>query len=171
MKRVTLFFRRALAGTVVASMLAQQAVASDVNATDRLAGTWSLVSLVAVQGDNSVDVFGTEPRGKMILTPGGHFSTLTTRASLPEFASNNRMQGTPQEYAAVMQGANAHYGTFEVDEANSLITFRVEVSTFPNWEGQTHERVFTLEGDELSYTNPNTTVGASSAQVVWKRVE
>ncbi len=138
---------------------------------ERLAGAWSLVSLKVVQGEDVFDAFGPNPRGKMILTPDGHFSTLTTRATLPNFASNNRMQGTPEEYQAVVHGANAHYGTFEVDEENGLITFQVEVSTFPNWDGQKHERVFTLDGDELSYTNPNTTIGAARAHVVWRRME
>lgn len=135
---------------------------------ERLAGTWSLVSLVAVQGDSRVAVFGPEPRGRMILDPDGYFSTLTTRASLPDFASNNRMQGTPVEYEAIAKGANAHYGTYRVDEAT--ISFQVEVSTFPNWEGQIHDRVFKLEGNLLSYVNPTSTVGASSVEVVWRRL-
>ena len=137
--------------------------------SDQLAGAWSLVSIVAIQGKNRVDLFGPEPRGQMILSPDGYFSTLTTVASLPDFASNNRMQGSPEEYEAIGKGANAHYGTYLVDENAGTISFQVEVSTFPNWEGQTHARVFTLDGDLLSYVNPSSTVQASSVEVVWRK--
>jgi hypothetical protein len=150
----------------VSGAMAQQ----ERNIKDRLAGTWSLVSLVATQGEKKIDLFGGDPRGKMILTADGHFSTLTTRSTLPKFASNNRTLGTPEEYQAIMQGANAHYGTYTIDEANKTIVFRIEVSTFPNWEGQGQQRLFTLSGDVLSYVNPTSTVGAPSVHAVWKRM-
>ena len=149
-------------------LAAGPAVADD-SISEQLAGAWSLVSIVASQGDKRVDLFGPEPRGQMILSPDGYFSTLTTVASLPDFASNNRMQGSPEEYAAIGKGANAHYGTYNVDEGNGTISFHVDVSTFPNWEGQVHARVFTLDGNLLSYVNPSSTVQASSVEVVWRK--
>ena len=151
-------------------LAAGPAIAADSNIAEQLAGAWSLVSIVASQGDNRVNLFGPEPRGQMILSPDGYFSTLTTAASLPDFASNNRMQGTPEEYEAIGKGANAHYGTYRVDEDKGIISFHVEVSTFPNWEGQVHAREFTLDGDRLSYVNPSSTVQASSVEVVWQRL-
>lgn len=149
-------------------LAAGPSVAAD-SVSDRLAGAWSLVSIVAVQGDKRIDLFGPEPRGQMILSPDGYFSTLTTTASLPDFASNNRVQGTPEEYEAIGKGANAHYGTYSVDEGNGTISFSVDVSTFPNWDGQVQTRVFTLDGNLLSYVNPASTVQASSVEVVWRR--
>ena len=144
--------------------------AADSSIAEQLAGAWSLVSIVANQGDKRLDIFGPEPRGQMILSPDGYFSTLTTVASLPDFASNNRTQGTPEEYEAIGKGTNAHYGTYSVDEENGTISFTVDVSTFPNWEGQVHARVFTLDGNLLSYVNPSSTVQASSVEVVWRKL-
>ena len=158
-------FALAVAPPVGGAMAQQQSI------KEQLAGAWSLVSLVVVQDEKKTDVFGENPRGKMILTPDGHFSTLTTRAMLPKFASNNRLKGTPDEYRAIMEGVNAHFGTYVVDEANKTITFQVEVSTFPNWDGQQHKRIFKLDGDVLSYVNPNTTIGAPTAHVTWKRLK
>ena len=151
-------------------LAAGPAVAADSSIAEQLAGAWSLVSIVANQGDKRLDIFGPEPRGQMILSPDGYFSTLTTVASLPDFASNNRTQGTPEEYEAIGKGANAHYGTYSVDEENGTISFTVDVSTFPNWEGQVHARVFTLDGNLLSYVNPSSTVQASSVEVVWRKL-
>jgi hypothetical protein len=154
-----------------ALFLAAGPVAADEGTiTERLAGAWSLVSLVANQGDNRLDVFGPEPRGQMILSPDGYFSTLTTVASLPDFASSNRLQGTPEEYEAIGKGANAHYGTYTVDEERGTISFHVDVSTFPNWDGQEHVRIFTLDGELLSYVNPASTVQASTVEVVWRKL-
>ena len=150
-------------------LAAGPAIAAD-SISEQLAGAWSLVSIVANQGDKRLDIFGPEPRGQMILSPDGYFSTLTTVASLPDFASNNRTQGTLEEYEAIGKGANAHYGTYSVDEDNGTISFTVDVSTFPNWEGQVHERVFTLAGNLLSYVNPSSTVQASSVEVAWRKL-
>lgn len=153
----------------VLSLAAGPTVAAD-SLSEQLAGAWSLVSIVAIQGDNRLEIFGPEPRGQMILSPDGYFSTLTTAASLPDFASNNRMQGTPEEYEAIGKGANAHYGTYSVDEDNGTISFHVDVSTFPNWDGQVHARAFTLDGNVLSYVNPSSTVQASAVEVVWHKL-
>lgn len=162
---------KTIATLLPALLLAAGPVAADEGGiAERLAGAWSLVSLVANQGDNRVDVFGKQPRGQMILSPDGYFSTLTTVASLPDFASNNRLQGTSEEYEAIGKGANAHYGTYVVDEDGGTISFHVDVSTFPNWEGQVHPRVFTLDGDLLSYVNPSSAVQASSVEVVWRKL-
>ena len=155
---------------IPALLLATGPTSAADSLSDQLAGAWSLVSIVAKQGDNHINLFGPEPRGQMILSPDGYFSTLTTAASLPDFASNNRMQGTPEEYEAIGKGANAHYGTYSVDEDNGTISFHVDVSTFPNWEGQVHKRVFTLDGNLLSYVNPSSTVQASSVEVVWRKL-
>jgi hypothetical protein len=51
------------------------------------------------------------------------------------------------------------------------LVFRVEFSTYPNWNGDEQKRVFTLAGDQLSYANPTTTVGGGTSQVVWKRAK
>ena len=57
-----------------------------------------------------------------------------------------------------------------VDEADKSIVFRIEFGTYPNWNGDVQKRVFTLSGDELSYVNPASTMGATKVLVVWKRV-
>jgi hypothetical protein len=34
------------------------------------------------------------------------------------------------------------------------ITFHIQTSTYPNWDGMDQKRPFTLSGDELKYTVP-----------------
>ena len=59
----------------------------------------------------------------------------------------------------------------EVDEENQTVTFNVEVSTFPNWEGEKQRRESSVEGDVWRYTNPMTTIGDGHVEVVWKRLD
>jgi hypothetical protein len=53
--------------------------------------------------------------------------------------------------------------------AEGAIIFRVESSTFPNWDGQEQKRALTVSGDELKYTLTASVGG--TATVVWKRVK
>ncbi|MFC3722799.1 lipocalin-like domain-containing protein [Neoaquamicrobium sediminum] len=148
------------------------AAASDAKSLkEQVVGTWSLVSLTVHQTDKKVELFGEKPRGIQIMDPNGRFVNIITRSSLPLYAGNNRMQGTAEEYTAIGKGSNALYGTYEVDEENQTVTFNVEVSTFPNWEGEKQRRESSVEGDVWRYTNPMTTIGDGHVEVVWKRLD
>jgi hypothetical protein len=78
------------------------------------------------------------------------------------------MEGTPEEYKAVVQGSIAHFGRYTINEADKTITFHIETSTFPNWNGTEQKRPFTLTGDELKWTTPGASSGGT-AEVVLKR--
>ena len=136
---------------------------------EQLVGTWELISLVVHQGGKRIELFGPRPRGIQVMTEDGHFTNIITRESLPLYAGANRMKGTEEEYVAIGQGSNALYGSYEVDEARSIVTFNVDVSTFPNWEGERQHRVSWIEGDVWYYTNPMTAIGPGRVEVIWKR--
>jgi len=156
--------------SLLAAALATVAVPAQAESlAEKLVGTWELVSLTVNQGEKRIDLFGTNPRGIQVMTADGHFVNFITRESLPLYAGANRMQGTAEEYTAIAQGSNALYGTYEVDEAAGIVTFNVDVSTFPNWEGEHQRRQFTIEGDVWRYVNPMTAIGPGSVDVVWRR--
>jgi hypothetical protein len=83
---------------------------------------------------------------------------------------NNRTTATPEENKAIVQGSNTHFGTLSVNAADKTITFKIETSTFPNWDGTEQKRPFTVTGDELTYTVPAAS-GGGTATVVWKRAK
>jgi hypothetical protein len=62
-------------------------------------------------------------------------------------------------------GAVAHFGTYNADD--KTITFRIETSSFPNWDGTEQTRTYMLAGDTLTYTAANGP--GSTATLVWKR--
>jgi hypothetical protein len=80
------------------------------------------------------------------------------------------MAGTPEENKAVVQGSIAHFGGYSINEADKTITFQIDTSTFPNWNGVVQKRPFTLTADELKWTTPAAS-GGGSGEVVLKRVK
>jgi hypothetical protein len=136
----------------------------------QLVGTWTIVSNYLEQDGKKTELFGSNPKGLMIVVPDGHFARVVTRSDLPKFAANNRGMGTPEENKAVVQGSIAYFGTISCNAADKGCTFKVETSTFPNWIGATQKRPMTLVGDELRETNPAPSVGAGKVLIVWKRV-
>jgi hypothetical protein len=153
---------------VMAIVLASMAIGGGASAEApvSLVGTWTLqTNIIERQGSTSAN-YGEQPSGQMILTNDGHFQSMSLRHDLPRFASGARLTGTPDENKAVVQGSIALYGTYVVD--GSTVVFRIEKSTFPNWDGQEQRRPFTLNGDKLEFTLPASGATGTS-RVVWVR--
>ena len=136
---------------------------------DRIVGTWTYVSVDLVRPDGTrVPLFGPNPQGQASFDSHGRYILMTARAGQGRFASTNRMEGTPDENKAVVQGTIARFGRYSVDEAAKTITFHIETSTFPNWNGTEQKRPVTVTGDELTWKTPAST-GGGTAEVVLKR--
>ena len=132
-----------------------------------IAGTYTLVSFTNQQGDKTTDTYGPNPKGVMMLDVNGRYVVVLMRPDLPRFASNNRSTGTAEEYKAVALGSFTHFGTYSV--ADGHIVFRLEYTTFPNWNGQEQKRALTVAGDELKYLVASSLGGTST--LVWKRAK
>lgn len=167
---------RTLALTAMALLFLGVALASDGTAgqqktlREQLVGTWMYVSVDTVRPDGGrVPIFGSNPQGLAIFDSNGRYMLLTARSGQPKFASNNRMEGTPEENKAIVQGSIAHFGRYTVNEADKTITFHIEISTFPNWNGTEQKRPFTVTEDELKWTTAASSGGL--AEVVLKRAK
>jgi len=135
----------------------------------QLIGTWTLVSMGVGEGADRIEPFGADPKG--IMTMDGHrLVIIITRATLPKFAAGNREQGSPAENQAIVQGSIAYFGTYTFDEATSTLTAHIEGSTFPNFIGQDQKRRVIIDGNELTYVNPQPSGGGGTAKVLWRRV-
>jgi lysophospholipase L1-like esterase len=136
-----------------------------------LVGTWTLVLVDNVRPDGSrIHLYGPRPSGLLMFDAGGRYGLQIVSAGRPPFAANDKSRGTADEYQAAVQGSNAHFGTYAVDEAKGTITFRIEHASFPNWEGTEQSRSFSLVGDRLKYTVPApTTGGGAVGEVEWQR--
>jgi hypothetical protein len=159
----------ALTITTLLVLLGITAPAHAQSLKQQLVGTWTFVSSTTKLPDGT-SAWGTTPKGLLIFTENGYFSSQIVRSDLPKFASKNRAQGTPEENKAVVQGSIATFGTYTVDEAKKAYTLKFEGSTFPNRVGTEEMRPFTVAGDELRVTNPSTSVGGSS-EIIYKRAK
>jgi hypothetical protein len=136
-----------------------------------LIGAWTLVSSTIRQGGNIIQPFGPDPKGSLILDADGRYIAMIARPGLPKIASDNRTAATAEEAKAIVAGSIAHFGSYTVSEADKTITFRIETSTHPNWDGTEQKRTFAISGDELKYTGISAVVGGSSANLVWRRAK
>jgi lipocalin-like protein len=150
---------------MVAAFLALIPVSSVAQSINDVAGTYVLAA-------ETRDVNGTKTvlptQGSLSLGANGRYMLTTFAPKLPKVASNNRMTATPEENKAIVSGSLAHYGTYSV--VDKALVFKVERSTFPNWDGIEQRRQFTLTGDELKYTLAVAS-GGGSVTLTWKRVK
>jgi Lipocalin-like domain len=135
-----------------------------------LVGAWIAVSNVAEQGGVKSEPYGANPQGMLIFEADGRYGLILSRKDLPKFASNSRTNGTADENKSVVHGTIAHFGQYTVSPADKSIVFRIELSTYPNFNGTEQKRSFELVGDELKYTLPAFS-GGGTAVAVWKRAK
>ena len=147
----------------------KHASAQDASLKRQLTGTWRYVAVDIVARDGSrKPLYGPNPVGLATFDAAGNYLLMTARAELPKFAANDRMQGTPEENKLVVEGSIAHFGTYTVNEQEKTITFHIQTSTFPNWNGTEQKRPFSIIGDELKWRTPASS-GGGTAEVVLKR--
>ena len=137
----------------------------------QIVGTWEFVvaEVKAPDGKKSFP-FGETPKGILIFTSDGRFVQVHVASDVPRIASNNRLTGTPEEYAAIMRRSLSVFGTYTVDEEKKTVTYKIVSSSFPNWEGEAQTRTIDkLTAEEFVNTNPNVAGGRGSASNFYKR--
>jgi hypothetical protein len=121
----------------------------------QLVGTWKLVAADVVRPDGSTAAdYGPSPRGLAVFTADGQYVVQIYRAERTRFATNDRSRGTPEEYKDAALSISTHFGRYTVDQAKGTITFAITSASFPNVDGTTQVRPFTLEGDSLAWRVP-----------------
>ena len=165
--------RTALAAPLLTALLflTLGALLGDAAAQDAksLVGTWTIVASDTIDAAGKrTPTFGPNPRGSLIFAANGRYSLTLARTTLPKFASNNRTSGTPEENQAIVVGSLSHFGKYTAD--GKAFTFNVETSTFPNWDGTTQQRPYTVTGDELRYSTAAAS-GGGRAELIWKRIK
>ena len=162
---------RWIAAVLALGLCAGEAAAQN-SLKQQLVGTWDFVvaEIAAPDGKKSFP-FGEVPKGILIFTPDGRFAQIHVAADAPKIASNNRLTGTAEEYAAIMRRSLSVFGSYTVDEEKKTVTFNIVSSTFPNWEGEAQTRnIDKLTVEEFVNTNPNVGGGRGSASNFYKRV-
>jgi Lipocalin-like domain len=157
--------------TVTLALLAclGTAAATAAQTAKDLIGTWKLVSDVNTASDGGkIEPFGPTPEGMAIFDSDGHFAIVVLRPDLLKFTSNNRMQGTPEENKAIVQGSIGFFGMYAV--AGGVLVQHIEGGTWPSWRGTDQKRTITsFAGDEQTWTTVASFGGKSELR--WRRVK
>jgi hypothetical protein len=157
--------------TMALAMMPGSATAQQKSLKEQLVGTWTFVSSTAKLADGS-PAWGTNPKGQLSLDANGRHFGIIVRSDLPKYASNNRMQTSPAEDKATVQGAIAFFGTYTVNEADRSYTLRVDGSSYPNWNGVDRKQfVESITADELKIRNPEPSIGGPPTQLIYRRAK
>ena len=160
---------RSVAFAVIGVCLAEASNAQSLK--EQIVGTWTAVSQYVDQGGKKLEPFGSNPKGMVVYDANGRFILVLQRATLPKFASNSRMTGTPEENKAIVQGSIAYFGRYSVDEKEGKINQHYDGSTYPNWDGDDQTRLIAISGDELKIISPVSAVGGGTVHLVLRRVK
>ena len=136
-------------------------------------GSWTLVSVENINSDGTKNLpYDVNPKGILFFDEKGNYAIEIYKNERPKIISGDKNKCTPEENASIVQGSNAHFGTYEIDKTNKIITFKIKTASFPNWEGTIQKRSYTFLNNELKYVVTNTTQGGKSvtAEVVWKKL-
>jgi hypothetical protein len=169
-------FRCVLATVAVMSALLMreaQAEQPERVAREDIVGTWRLVSSYSVlRGGGIVHPYGGAAEGVLMLDGNGHFSLTIIGSDIPRFRSGNRHEGTPEENQAAVEGTEAFFGTYDLNEVGRVLTFNIQRSSFPNRDWTRLRASIILEADRMEYQLAGTPSrhGLSIARYVWKRI-
>jgi hypothetical protein len=155
---------------LVFSAFSNESMAQTSSLKDQIVGTWKYVLVDNIRPDGSrVPLFGSNPQGRIIFDSNSNYVLMTSRAHQEKFAAGSRDKGTNDENRAAVQGSIAHFGRYDVSDADKTIVFHIETSTFPNWSCIDQKRPFSISGDELKWKTPSASSGGL-AEVVLKRL-
>ena len=100
---------------------------------------------------------------------GGHYALQIFKTERKRFASDDKSLGTAEEFVQAGKGASTHFGMVDVSPDGLFLIFRIERSSFPNWEGTEQKRRYEVKGDLLTYRVPARPDG-SVPITTWRRL-
>jgi len=126
----------------------------------RLIGTWELVAFTEYRDDGSqFDVFGPDPKGRLVYTETGHMSVVFAGAHRTPFSG--AWAGVPDRHKAECFDAMVAYAGRYTDHGDRVV-HHVEVCWIPNWEVRELERFLTFLPDgRVRLRTPATRAGRS----------
>ena len=144
--------------------------------TQALVGSWQLFLREdrTESGELHPDPsLGKDPIGLLVYDAGGRFSA--------QFMKRDRTSGDSTEKgpevsglnnSRAMNGYDAYFGTYQVDEDTHLVTQTLEGAMSPGNVGMVVTRQMSVDGDELTLRLPTTAVNGEPVirTLKWRRV-
>ena len=129
----------------------------------QIVGTWTLVSVYDQLYDGKkLDTWGPNVKGSAAYDRSGRFTFMIVAAG------RKKSEAGP---LAPVGKAIGYFGTYSVNEDDRTITWRIERSTYPNWEGLQRKGKITIKGDQLSQVSAPASLpeGTVVPHLEWQR--
>jgi Lipocalin-like domain len=133
---------RLVAFVLAAYCLVQPGLALAQDTARQLAGSWKLTSwTIQIIGGEAKEPFGSNPKGRALITPDGH-------AAFVIAAANRKPAANDAESAALLKTLMVYTGPVTIE--GDKFTTKVDISWNELLTGKDEVRFFKLEGDKLS---------------------
>ena len=169
----------ALAVLLISSgLIAQQGDAepksNTTSDTNRIIGTWRLISAGNVREDGTFEPFaeyGPHPNGYLMYDTTGHMCVSLANPDHPRWA--NAEKPTDAEMLRSYRVMYAYCGTYEIQEKEHRVIHRPEMASWPHYVGTDQFRPYRLEGNHLILSDRETAPNGrpSAHRITWERVE
>jgi hypothetical protein len=150
--------KRVFSFVVVALCLVRPTALFADDAASQIVGTWKLVSwLTKFDGGDTVEPYGPNPKGRLVLTSNDHWIIILTGA-------NRKPAKNTDEKAALLDSMLAYSGKYTIE--GDRITTHVEMSSNEIYTGsnQDQTRFFRVDGDKLTLRTPEIVSAARVGQ-------
>ena len=161
---------------LIAPPLSTQAASKTVSlesTSDRVIGTWQLVSAGTFRRDGSFEPYpeyGPNAKGYLMYDSTGHMCVSLANPNHPLWV--NAEKPTDVEKIRSYDVFFAYCGTYEIREKEGRIIHRPEMGSWPHYVGTDQNRNFRLEGNRLILSDEETPPNGEHRkyQITWQRV-
>ncbi len=148
------------------------ALSSRSQSANPLVGGWRMLSWTEedVESNSVHNVFGDGPVGMLVYTLDGLMSVFIVN---PKRKPSVNAKASDAEGADLYRTMLAYSGTYSID--GNQVTHHIELSWNQSWSGTKQQRIFEIQGDELTIKTEPTISPINGktivAALVWKRIE
>lgn len=135
------------------------------NLQQRLVGTWTYTGAKAAASEGEPRRADEPTTGILVLTGHGRFAQILVVPASSSVGSTSRVRAGAKASVAL-------FGTYTVDDATRTLSYRVQSSTIPQWNGIEQQlSIDTLTANELQLRSLAGSMHPSTAATMWKRAD
>jgi Lipocalin-like domain len=140
----------------------------------QVVGTWRLISRVVTLEDGTVvqdPGLGKTPSGYLMYDASGHIAAQLMRLDRPMAIDCGTPGPAPSDNSQSLNGYDAYFGTYTIDEANHTVTHHLEGALAAADVGKNLVREFQISGDKLTViVRTNSPKEKQIRILTWERV-
>jgi hypothetical protein len=164
-----------LSGLLLLPALAHSAAGYAESAKTRLVGTWRLVSRVVAQNGKAIQdpTLGDTPTGYLMYDSAGHMAVQLMRQNRPADSKDcAQVDAAPRNNTQSVNGYDAYFGTYTVDEKNGTVTHHLEGALVKSDIGKDLVRHFEVSEDKLVLMlTTDSSAGPQTRTLTWERIK